>query len=261
MGEEPVADRKVYRFALIGDPVEHSRSPRIHAEALRLSGLEGSYLAMTTGTDALDAILGQLRTAELSGLNVTMPLKIEALRRSDRSTPEAAESGSANTLRAVDGQVEAHSTDVVAFRELFDAMGHPGPMMILGAGGSARAALAAWERGSVLVSPRQRARARGLAGVEVVPWGTVVEGALLVNATPLGMQGEPLPAGVVEAATALIDLPYGRDPSPAVVSALEAGLPVVDGVEFLVRQAAHSFEWWTSKAIDWEALLATARNA
>lgn len=261
MREETVTGRKVYRLALIGDPVEHSKSPAIHATALSLSGLEGSYLAMTADTVGLEVILGQLRSGELSGLNVTMPLKLAALQKSDRSTKEAATSGSANTLRGIGGEVEAHSTDVVAFQDLFESIDHPGSLMILGAGGSARAALAAWEGGPALVAPRHRHRAQGLDGVEVVPWGTVVEGALLVNATPLGMNGERLPDGVVEAATALIDLPYGPDPTPAVVYASDAGLPHVDGVEFLARQAAHSFEWWTSIAVDWGALLATARNA
>lgn len=248
------------RLALLGDPVGHSRSPAIHAAALRLAGLVGGYEAITARQPDLDHHLERLRRGELSGVNVTMPLKVAALDRSERSTQEARGAGSANTLRASGGAIEAHSTDVLAFVDIFAELDHGGPMLILGAGGSAGAALAARGGMTAFVSARDMSRAAEVGGDGTVPWGEPVPGALVVNATPLGMRGERLPDGVLEQAAVLVDLPYGREETPAVGEAGARGLPTVDGVEFLTRQAAHSFEWWTGVAVEWTALLDAARK-
>lgn len=256
-------------LALLGDPVAHSRSPAIHNEALRLAGLEGEYRAIQADRTALERAVNRLRSGSLHGLNVTMPLKEPAAELADQPTPLGLLAGSINTLRLHDGQVQGHSTDAQAFAALIEEgkLDERAPLLVLGAGGSALAVLAAVERTKIetYLSARRIERARELAArftvTDVVPWGRPVQEAVVVNATPLGMAGEKLPNGLVEAASALVDLPYGSGPTPAATTARSQGITCVDGIEFLTRQAWWSFRWWTDKAVDFNALLRVARNA
>lgn len=245
------------RFLLVGDPVEHSKSPAIHRRAYEVTGVEAEYEVRNVGRGGLAATVAELRSGALEGVNVTMPLKLEAFAACDLFTGDAGRSGTVNTLRCRDGSIEGHSTDTVAFREAF-RLAPPGePLLVLGTGGSARAAIAAWE-GRVIVSARDRAKAEKLG--EAAAWGSAVAGAVVVNATPLGMSGEALPPQVLESASLLIDLPYGDRPTPAVEFALARGMALVDGLEFLARQAAASFEWWTGAVVDSALLIDAARN-
>ena len=249
-----------YRFALVGDPVEQSLSPTIQTAALAMAGLEGRYIAIRCDRAGFGRMVQRLRDGDLNGMNVTMPLKRLAFEMSDRATPQAGRAGSANTLRMGDGLVEAHSTDVEAFEQIYTDIGYPGPLLVLGGGGSAGAAVAAWPGSEVSVSVRGRVRSERLADIDKTPWGAPVPGAVLVNATPLGMQGESIPLEVLQTCSYLIDLPYGISETPASRMARVLGIPLSDGIEFLALQAAHSVRWWTGRAVDSVALTRFARN-
>ena len=258
---------QVYRLALLGDPVAQSRSPAIHAAALSLSGLTGEYKAITANQQVLERTLASLRSGVMDGINVTMPLKRIAFELADDTTSEGRLAGSVNTLRRGEGGlVLGHSTDAVAFREIFEDDEFKGlnSVLVLGAGGSAAAALAASGGRIVYLSARTPGTASALAvtfdSVGVIPWGASVAGALVVNATPLGMSGELLPDRVVDLAGALVDLPYAETATPATTEAMGRGLPAVDGLEFLARQAAASFLWWTGENVDSAKLAEIARN-
>ena len=95
----------------------------------------------------------------------------------------------------------------------------------------------------------------------MVPFGVGVSGALLVNATPLGRDGTSLPEAVTVTASGVIDMAYGPDETRTVAGARAAGMPFMDGVEFLVLQAAASFEWWTGVTAPVEVMVEAARNA
>ncbi|MEE9178560.1 MAG: hypothetical protein V3U46_09035 [Acidimicrobiia bacterium] len=256
-----------YRFALLGDPVAHSRSPAIHAEALRLTGLRGEYKAITANRQILEKTLADLRSGDIDGINITMPLKRIAFELGDVTTPEARLAGSANTMkRGEEGLVLAQSTDAVVFGKIFEGEGFKelNSVLVLGAGGSAAAALAVTKGRYAYLSARNAGTARALAdtfdSVSVIPWGASVAGAVVVNATPLGMSGEPLPDGIVELGGALVDLPYSDTATGATSKAMGAGIPAVDGIEFLARQAALSFRWWTGESVDFAVLAEIARN-
>lgn len=254
------------RLALLGDPVAHSRSPAIHAAALRLTGLRGEYRAIRADESILRQAVEDLRTGALTGLNITMPLKAAGAALADEMTALARVAGSVNTLRSVGGLVKAHSTDAVAFEELYDDQRFPSgaPILVLGSGSTARAALAVIGSRQAYVSARSSQGSENLAslhGVEgIIPWGEGLAGSLVVNATPLGMNGEPLPPAVIATAAGLIDLPYGAIPTPSSAGAMANGLPLADGVEFLARQARASFLWWTGEAVDLNDLVEAARN-
>jgi shikimate dehydrogenase len=255
------------RLAVLGDPISHSRSPAIHTAAMRHLGIDGSYEARRAGPSELAQAVHELREGALHGLNITMPLKREAARAADTVTLEAKASGSVNTLRQRGGRVEGHSTDVVAARLAFsDPRFDPSaPILILGSGGAAAAVLAGANGRLVYLANRSPDRASALATLtdptaHVISFGAGVAGALVVNATPLGMEGESLPAEIMAVAAGVIDLAYGSRATPIVAAARRTGLPAMDGIEFLVLQAVAAFEWWTGLEAPLEVMLEAARK-
>lgn len=253
------------RLAVIGDPISHSRSPAIHTAALDAVGIEGTYIARRVPSHEVESVIEDLRAGRLDGVNVTMPLKGVAAALVDEITEEARLSGSVNTIvRLPDGRLKGYSTDITALQRLWPS--DSDPVLILGAGGAAAAACLAARGRTVYVSARRAGTVAALAdrlqSVEIVevPWGAAVVEAVVVNATPLGMAGEPLPDRIVPLASALIDLAYGPDVTPAVSEARAAGIPTVDGIEFLVAQAADSFRLWTGREPPTEVMMEAALN-
>ncbi len=236
-------------LALLGDPVAHSLSPRLQAAALAETGIEGSYVARQVDVAGLEAAIGEIRSGRLHGANVTMPHKEPAARLADVLEPDAAQAGSVNTLWLHDGALRGASTDVEGIRSAWGEL-PGGPVLLLGAGGAAAAALLALEGRPLTVAARRAAAVRQLisrTGVDasVAAWGEAVDGAVVVNATALGMHGETLPDGLLQAASGLFEMPYGPSQTPAVERARSLGLPVVEGIDLLVWQAALSFGRWT----------------
>ena len=259
--------RAPVRLALLGDPVAHSRSPAIQRAALREAGLVGDYTAVRADVDLLERTIERLRDGELTGVNITMPLKEPAFYLADELTPVARSAGSVNSLRSRQRSVEAHTTDAVAFEEILEdrtRIPDDAPVLLLGSGGTARALLAVSGTRDVFISARSEEKATALRSefrtAGVVPWGTGIGDAVVVNATPIGMAGEPLAEDVMRDAIALIDLPYGSQETPAIRRAEMSGLARVDGVEFLARQARAAFEWWTGEPVHLEPLIEAARN-
>ena len=221
-------------------------------------------MAIRADRRRLEVAIAELRSEGFQGLNITMPLKGDAADLSDRLSAEATLTGSVNALRARNGEVEGHSTDVVAFREILSAIDPGVPVLLLGSGGSARAALGALRDRPVFVSARSPNKAHSLENVHsdlsVVPFGTGIGKAVVVNATPIGMNQECLPTEVLSQASSLIDLPYGGIPTPAVRYMEAENRPVVDGIEFLAHQAIALFHWWTGVVVDLAVAIGAARN-
>lgn len=237
------------RFVLLGDPVAHSLSPRLQAAALAAAQVEGSYTARRVDEAGMREAVEELRAGHLDGANVTMPHKLLAAQLADTLGPDAARTGAVNTLVTRQGTVAGMNTDVEAIRMAWGVLPQ-GPVLILGSGGAAAAALLALANRPTSVSARRSDVARqalsrlDLRG-EVIPWGEPLPGAVIVNATPIGMGGESLPPKLLAEASGLFDMPYRRRPTPALERAKELGIPAVAGVEMLIAQAALSFRIWT----------------
>jgi len=252
------------KIVLLGDPVEHSRSPAIHNAAFEALGIDGEYTARRVDAAGMRSAVDEIRYGRLDGANVTMPHKDLAFDLSDRVAQEALRAGAVNTLVRSRGEVWGHNTDVAGLRAI---LGSPGwaedvPVLVLGTGGAAAGALVAVAGREVFISGRNAASATDLLrrtriGGTVVPWGSGVDAAIVVNATPLGMRGESLGAGIIEKAVGFLDLTYGASPSPAVTESRGMGIAVADGRDVLVAQARFSFEIWTGI----EAPVDVMRNA
>ena len=255
------------RYAVVGNPVTHSLSPAIQQAAFDHVGLDARYEAVEVDAAGLSDVFQELRDGRLAGANVTMPHKHRAFQLADVVEGEARRAESVNTLVASGAVIRATSTDIPAVLNVWDQRELPvGSALILGSGGAAAAALVALEGTGIFLAARASSSARSLLGRlqiegEVVPWGTSVPGAVIVNATPLGMRGETLPTGIISQSAGLFDMAYGSLPTPSIVTARGLGLPAAEGLDMLIEQAALSFEAWTGQVAPREEMRTAAQIA
>ncbi len=250
---------------VIGSPVAHSRSPTLHGYWLRRYGIRGHYIPMDVGHADLAEALRMLPKLGFVGLNVTIPHKETILGLADVVTDRAALIGAANTLVfRKDGKVYADNTDGTGFiANLRQHAPHwqpaSGPAAVLGAGGAARAVVAALiEAGvpEIRLANRTKQRAEALrselgAKVVVHDWvkaGNMLEGAAtVVNTTSLGMVGKPdlrVPLDGIDRHAVVTDLVYTPLRTQFLIEAEDIGCTVVDGLGMLLHQAAPGFERW-----------------
>lgn len=250
---------------VIGWPVSHSKSPRLHGFWLDKYGIDGAYLPLPVEPDAFETAVLGLKASGFRGCNVTIPHKEAALLLADHKTARAEKIGASNTLVfKEDGTILADNTDGYGFMEnLFqyapDWQAETGPAVVLGAGGAARGVVVGLlEAGvpEIRLTNRTRARAEQLAdslegAITVVDWPArhqALAGAhLLVNTTTLGMQGQaPLEIDLDDLApTALVsDIVYAPLVTPLLADAKKRGCQTVDGIGMLLHQARPGFKAW-----------------
>ena len=260
-----MTDHKIPLAGVIGHPVAHSRSPKLHGHWLKTYGLSGHYVPMDVTPSDLEGVLRTLPKAGFVGANVTVPHKEAALRLADHVSDRASVIGAANTLVfRDDGTIHADNTDGYGFMENLragapDWVPQDGPAVVFGAGGAARAILWALADAGVpeiLLTNRTRTRADHLKEefgqrITVVDWvqaGNVIENAeLVVNTTSLGMQGQPelrVPLDGLQPGTVVTDLVYAPLQTRLLQQAEEAGCTTVDGLGMLLHQAVPGFERW-----------------
>lgn len=236
------------RFAVVGHPVSHSRSPAIHTAAFAAAGIDASYIAVDVPPDGFATVTDWLRSGELDGVNVTMPHKAHARDAADLADDAARRTGAVNTLVRRDGNLEGHNTDIDGVRHALASIGaaEAERVAVLGTGGAARAAIVA-SPGRIAVMARRTddavdaLRTTATEG-DVLEWGTPVDGAVVINATPIGMKGERLPEPILASAGALVDMVYGPEQTPSMAWASHEGLPAADGIAMLIGQAVSAFE-------------------
>ncbi len=248
-------------FAVVGDPVAHSLSPRMHNEAFKHLGLPFLYQAVHVPQGELSQAISYLRAKRYRGLNVTLPLKFEAFDL-HWSTDQSSERYRAINCLNFEEQ-RATNTDVPAFLATLECLNLPDQAcaLLLGAGGSAKSlGIALIEAGySLRVWNRTLARARELA--EEVG-ATVLESAdpegcdLILNATSANLIGESPPVLWDRSADSCraYDLAYSKKPTPFIRSARQRGLLAIDGRAMLVEQGALSLEWWLGVTAPREAM-------
>jgi shikimate dehydrogenase len=257
---------------VIGDPVRHSLSPRLHNAAYRALGLDWVFAAFEVADGAAAAALGGARALGFVGLSVTMPHKAAIAGLCDDLSPRAAALNSVNTVTiGPDGRAAGDSTDGAG---LLRALGDAGvdvagrSIVLLGAGGAARAV--AWALGDagarVGVAARRTgaaADAAALAGGETIAWEDRVPAAatadIVVNATSVGMAGDaelPIPADALSAAQVIVDLVYEPRETPLLAAARARGAQPVSGIGMLVHLVALQVEMWSGQPAPVEVMRA-----
>lgn len=260
------------RYAVIGHPIAHSRSPRIHAAFAAATGQRLAYDRIDAAPEAFEGVVRDFFDSGGRGLNVTLPHKEAAARLADRLTVRARLAGAVNTLaRQPDGSLLGDNTDGAGLMADLARLGIPvqgARVLVLGAGGATRGILGPLleaRPASIVVANRTAARAQALAadfGATAPAAGGSVQGCgydalaaqtaggpfdLVVHATSLGLQGEvpPLPRGGVGPASVAYDLGYGAGDTPFVRWARAQGVTRAEqGLGMLIEQAAESFFLW-----------------
>ena len=250
---------------VMGWPVKHSKSPRLHGYWLERYGISGSYDHVETSPEDFEACLRGLVSASWRGVNVTIPHKEAALALADTASDTASAIGAANTLVfRPDGTIHADNTDGFGFLEnLRHGAGTEWdpqtPAVVLGAGGAARAIIHGLINAGapeIRLTNRTMARAEALAAhfgpkVQVVPWddaaASLAGAGLVVNTTSLGMTGGPpldLDLSGAERGTVATDIVYTSLMTDFLRTAADKGLVTVDGLGMLLHQARPGFEAW-----------------
>ena len=254
-----------------GSPISHSRSPMIHGFWMAERGLDARYERIETTPDQLAGLLARVRTGELRGGNLTVPLKEAVIPHLDELTPDAAAMGAVNTVWMKDGRLMGANTDVDGF---FEHLGQELPgwscagrdVLVLGAGGAARAIVHGLMRrgaAAVTIANRSAARAEALVSsladsrpgastrLRLASWPVgadqIAAHAMVVNTTSLGMKGQPplpidWPARVD--GQVFYDIVYAPLVTPFLAEARARGGLTVDGLGMLLHQAALAFGHW-----------------
>jgi shikimate dehydrogenase len=244
---------------VIGYPVAHSRSPRLHGTWLERHGIDGAYLPLAIPPDDFAACVAALAKMGFAGANVTIPHKEAAFAVCDRVADSARRAGAVNTLVFTPMGIEGANTDGSGFLANLRAHGvdpAAGPALVLGAGGAARAIATALQDAGAAVTlcNRSPARAAALArdfGLAHIPWearaDALADHALVVNTTSLGMAGHPaLDLDLTRAAPgmAVADIVYVPLETGLLAEARARGLVAVEGLGMLLHQAVPGFAAW-----------------
>lgn len=253
------------KAGVIGWPVRHSRSPLLHRAWLKRYKLAGSYDAYAVPPEGLAEFIGGLAAQGFRGVNVTLPHKEQVFQLMHRTSPEAGRIKAVNTvIVGADGELLGTNTDGFGFLENLKSnirgfRADAGPAVVLGAGGAARAIVAALiDAGCPRISVinRSRPRAETLAkdlggGIHLADWGgraaALKDAQLLVNSTSLGMTGQPaleMDLGLLPQSAVVNDIVYQPLMTPLLAAALARGNRAVGGIGMLLHQGRPGFAAW-----------------
>ena len=249
---------------VIGDPIGHSLSPRLHAHWLEVYGIDGAYVPLNVARESFAFALRGLRLTGFAGLNVTVPHKEAAFALADRVDDAARAAGAVNLLIFRDGHIEGRNTDSAGFSaSLVEQLGanalHGKTVVLLGAGGAARAVIIALDvlgvseirlvarsRADSLVREMKASVKTELKSFAFENWPEAASGAaLLVNATSAGMKGKPaltLPLDPLPREAIVCDIVYNPMETPLLATARARGHATIDGLGMLMHQAVPAFE-------------------
>ena len=261
-------DAKTKIFCVIGHPIEHSLSPRMHNAVFKELNLNCIYLAFSVKMEELEDAVKGLKALGVEGFNVTMPLKTEVLKFLDMVAPEAEMAGAVNTVANDGGRLTGYNTDgigaVRAIKKVEDLKGKQ--VLVLGAGGAARAIcfqLAFEEVNSMIIANRtlkkgeklaaevyeKTGKKTGVCGIEKKTLKEKLSKAdVLINATSVGMYPEVeetlVRGGEMHRGLTVMDMVYNPIETRLLREAREIGARTIDGVEMFVFQGAESLRIW-----------------
>lgn len=250
---------------LIGHPLGHSLSPTFHNAAFRAAGIDATYRLADVLPENLAATIAALRATDMYGANVTVPYKQDVLPFLDALSDEAAALGAVNTIVNNEGKLVGLNTDVPGFAADIRARGivvAGRPVILLGAGGAARAviaALAGMAVGRLVIANRTTERASAIQrqypaiatamGITYRDLSTTLpDTALLVNATSVGLHGDEIPIAaelldLLPPTAVVYDLIYR--PTALLRAAQQRNMHAIDGLGMLIHQGALAWEAWT----------------
>ncbi len=262
-------------YCIIGDPIQHSLSPGMQNAAFASAGLSCTYIAFRVRANELKESIESLRSINVSGFNITVPHKVEVMKYLDELDASAKKATAVNTVNNIEGIFRGYNTDIDGFIEPLrkrhvDLQGMR--VLVLGAGGAARAVVAALAQeggiARVIIANRDVRRASELAKIgsglglkcETLPLEKAqdvsAECDLIVNATTIGLGSEPSPVDHehIKKGSIVYDIVYRPIVTDLIENAKYAQAIVVYGYEMLIEQGAKAFEIWTGLPAPREAM-------
>jgi len=243
-------------FALFGNPVRQSLSPRMHDRALRILGIDGHYIPVLVKD--LAGAVAAIRALNIRGVSVTIPFKEAVMPLLDAIDDDARAIGSVNTILNSGSKLTGFNTDGKGVEAALAKKMHISgkTFVLIGAGGTTRAALYAVKKngGEALVVSRNRIKGEALAAEFACPWMPLADistakGDCLINTTPLGMMPEieamPVPENVIQWFNYVMDAVYNPPETRLLQKAGEAGAVAISGVEMFVAQGGEQLRLWT----------------
>lgn len=266
-------------YAVMGNPVAHSKSPQIHLQFAEQFGLRIEYRRIQVDVGGFPQAVGSFRANGGQGLNITVPFKLEAFEICDRHSERAVLARSVNTIAFQGDELYGDNTDGVGLRrditQNLKCALHSRRVLVMGAGGAVRGVLGpllAGGPGTLVIANRTVDKAVALAD-EFERLGAVSACGfphlaghrfdLVINGTSASLEGElpPLPSGLFADGALAYDMMYGDAPTVFMRWAAEHGAArVADGLGMLVEQAAESFELWHGRRPDTAAVIAGLRG-
>jgi len=260
------------RYAVIGNPIHHTKSPLIHGMFAAATGQDIEYGAIEGPMDGFRAVVESFRDSGGRGMNVTAPFKLQACELADEASERAQLAGAANALKFDAGRTVADNFDGIGLvTDIQRSVKVAGKrVLLLGAGGAARGAVLPLleQKPAVLTIVNRSLAKAGLLAEKLSSRGPVVSAGyadvsgdrfdIVINATSASLRGElpPLPAGVFGHDCLAYELVYGKGLTPFLRLAQNAGVKrLADGVGMLVEQAAEAFAWWRGVRPDTRAVI------
>jgi shikimate dehydrogenase len=253
-------------YCIIGDPIQHSLSPGMQNAAFAALGLNCTYIAFRVPANELKESVESLRSINIAGFNVTVPHKVEVMKYLDELDASAKKAAAVNTVNNIEGIFRGYNTDIDGFVEPLHRRQvdfHGMKVLLLGAGGAARAVVAALSQESgiakVVVANRDLQMAMELVKIgsdlglkcEALPLEKAQEVSpecdMIVNATIIGLHNEPsiIDQGRIKKGSIVYDIVYRPIVTDLIENAKYAQATVVYGYEMLIEQGAKAFEIWT----------------
>ena len=264
-------------YAVIGDPIDHSLSPALHNAAFLFLGLDCTYIAYRIPRGELQSGIEGLKKIGIAGFNVTIPHKVEMMKLLDEADTQCRLVGATNTVVNDDGHLTGYNTDVDGFLEPIEQKKiecKGVDVLLIGAGGAARAIVAAFGKKRVhriTIANRTQDKAQELIGfaqdlgmesdycnletaAEVVP-----KYKFVVNATSLGLKGVGCPISTknITKDSIVYDIVYFPVETPLIHESKNQGATIIYGWEMLLAQAMKSFEIWCKRPAPYEAMKLT----
>jgi len=243
------------KTGLLGYPVVQSKSPLIHSYWMKKHDIDGTYEAMKVIDDHLPRAVKALKNHDFKGFNVTVPHKENIMALCDDIDDTARAIGAVNTVVIKQGRVIGRNTDAFGFIENMNGLDINGKtVMILGAGGAAKAALYGLKQAGaakIIITNRTRKKAESMQGVHVIDWddkeSALSDIDLLVNTTSLGMMGKPsleINLSTLNPAATVYDIVYAPLMTDLLTAAKAQGNPIITGIGMLLHQARPAFQAW-----------------
>ena len=266
--DKDISENAVYLAGVIGNPIAHSKSPKLHNYWLSKYKINGFYIPFSVTNDKLETSIKSLIELGFSGVNISIPHKTNVLSFADSITDRAALIGAANTLYfSKSGKIHADNTDGYGFiqnivDEIPDYDFYDKTALIYGAGGSARAIASALLSSGVKevgITNRTRSKAQIIsenlgAKISVVDWraapDTITKVDIIINATSMGMVGQPdfsQPISRAKKTALVVDIVYNPLITELIKEAKKLKLKTVGGIGMLINQAVPGFEHWFQK--------------